>query len=103
MRRTKIGSQHLSSRGFFLDGTHAVIILIDVLGNHGFVPREGLLQVGKRIARHAKGRRLDVMGELVESARICEEEGDRTAFRTIPRTGQNRGGSWRAARVATSP
>ena len=46
--------------------THPIVVLIEVFRDHGFVPRERLLQVRERVARDAERRRLDVVRELVE-------------------------------------
>ena len=62
-------SRQLGHKDFAVIKLYAVVVCFEVLRNHGLVPRERLLEVGKRVTRNAKRRILDVVRELIESAR----------------------------------
>ena len=46
--------------------THTVVVLLKELRDHGLMLRQGLLEVGERIARDAERGSLDVFSVLVE-------------------------------------
>lgn len=48
------------------ESSYAVIVLVKVLGDHGFVSREGLFEIGECVAGNAERRRFDVMREFVK-------------------------------------
>lgn len=52
------------------DGTHSIVVLIQIIGNHGFVPRQRLFKIGKRIARNPKRGGFDIMRKFVKPALV---------------------------------
>jgi hypothetical protein len=47
--------------------THSIVILVQIVGDHGLVSRKGLLEVSERVAGYTKSRCLDIMGKFIES------------------------------------
>lgn len=52
---------------------YPIVVLVEVVGDHRFVPCERLLEVRERIARYAEGRRLDVMREAIKPTRATRQ------------------------------
>lgn len=46
--------------------TDSIVVLIEVVCDHGFMPREGLLEVCECITRAPECSRLNVVGEFVK-------------------------------------
>jgi hypothetical protein len=50
--------------------TYPIVVLVQIICDHRFVPRQRLFKIGKCVARDSKRRGLDIMREFIEPALV---------------------------------